>query len=575
MIIFKKLKFRNFLSYGNNFTEIDLNTPGLILINGSNFQGKSSISSALAFGLFNKSERGNKVQLINTINKKELEIIVEFQKGTSEYTIRRGMKPNIFEIYKDGVLINQDSSSRDYQTYLENEILNLNYRTFYQTIILSSTSFVPFMQLPAGSRREVVEDLLNISIFSKMRQVLKTRLDDNRNRLRDLGSSIALQKEKLKQYKEYQNILNNEASKRREEILEKLNQNKNRMKDSAQKVLEINREFKRLSDDLSKKEAEYTRKHKEYESKKTHVKIASSDIKKRLDFFENTDLCPTCCQTIDEKTKQSGKETEQNRLKEIQDTISVVDELKSILDKEQKDIKQFNKECDILNSQLQENVFIISSYESENADLERSLKKLEESPPSMTESEESLYSRLIELEEEKTYEQENQTYLISCQEMLKDTGMKGVMIRKYLPIINTLINKYLAAMDFFVSFNLDENFNEVVKSRHRDNFSYDAFSEGEKARLNLAILFTWRQIARLKNSTSCNLLFLDEVFSSVLDQAGVEKLTEILVNETEASKNTIFVITHSDAVKSGIEFSKTLYVSKVKNFSTIAESLVG
>ena len=220
MIIFKKLKFRNFLSYGNGFTEIDLNAQGIVSITGGNGLGKSSISAALAFGLFNKSERGNKVQLINTINKKELEIIVEFQKGTSEYTIRRGMKPNIFEIYKDGVLINQDSSSRDYQTYLENEILNLNYRTFYQTIILSSTSFVPFMQLPAGSRREVVEDLLNISIFSKMRQVLKTRLDDNRNRLRDLGSSITLQKEKLKQYKEYQNILNNEASKRREEILE-------------------------------------------------------------------------------------------------------------------------------------------------------------------------------------------------------------------------------------------------------------------------------------------------------------------------------------------------------------------
>lgn len=573
MIIFKKLKFRNFLSYGNNFIEIDLNAQGIVSITGLNGHGKSTLSAALAFGLFNKSERGNKAQLINTINKKELEIIVEFQKGTSEYIVHRGMKPNIFEIYKDGILVNQDSSSRDYQTYLENEILNLNYRTFYQTIILSSTSFVPFMQLPSGFRREVVEDLLNISIFSKMRQVLKTRLDDNKNRLRDLGSLIIIQKEKLKQYKEYQNILNNEAIKRREELLEKINQNKNKMKDAAQKVLEINRDFKRLSDDLSKMETEYNKKHKEYESKKTHIKITSSDIEKRLNFFDNTDLCPTCSQTIDEKTKQFGKRAEQNRLKEIQETVSVVNELKIILDKEQKDIKQFNKDCEVLNSKLQENIFIISSYEAENTNLEKDLKKLEKSPLSMTESEESLYSQLIELEEEKAYEQENQTYLISCQEMLKDTGMKGVMIKKYLPIINTLINKYLAVMDFFVSFELDENFNEIVKSRYRDNFSYNAFSEGEKARLNLAILFTWRQIARLKNSTFCNLLFLDEVFGATLDASGVEKLAEILTSEAESSKNTIFVISHSPDITQKLQFSKTLYVSKVKNFSVISETL--
>lgn len=560
------------MSYGNSFTEIDLDSRGITLISGANGLGKSSLASALAFGLFNKSDRGNKNQLINTINRKELEIVIEFRKGSSDYVLRRGIRPTVFEIYRDGVLVNQDSSSRDYQKYLENEVLNLNYRTFYQTIILSSTSFVPFMQLPAGSRREVVEDLLNISIFSKMRQVLKNRLDDNKERLRELASSIVIQKEKLKQHREYQNILRDETARHRREIEEKIERNRDLIRQAAVRILEINEKTKALTNELIERERTHTKRLELYEKKKTFVKINSSDIQKRLEFFENTDRCPTCDQTIDEGVRAVGKENERKRIRDIQETVDFVDELKSVIDEELEVIRRYRSERDELDSQHQSNMFTVSSLESDNLDLERTLKKYE-NPPSMTESEEDIYSGLIRLEEERAYEQENLTYLISCQEMLKDTGMKGVMIKKYLPIINTLINKYLAAMDFFVSFYLDENFNEVIKSRHRDSFTYGSFSEGEKARLNLAILFTWRQISRLKNSTSCNLLFLDEVFSSVLDKTGVEKLVEILVNESETSKNTIFVISHSDEVQNNIEFVKKLVVSKVKNFSRIDEVL--
>lgn len=573
------LRFRNFLSYGNNYTEIDLSTDGMHHIHGSNGVGKSTIPLALAFGLFGKTDRGNKKgQLVNSINKKELEVIIEFQKGNDQYRVRRGIKPSIFEIHKNGKLVDQNAASRDYQTYFENEILNLNYKTFYQTIILSSSSFTPFMQLTPAARREVIEDLLDISIFSKMRLVLKERLDDNKNSLMEVETLIKTQKEKIGQYREYRRMIDSKNEERKNELNERIKNNKKKMKEIASEILEINQRMKSLTDELIEKKRDHENHRATYDKNKIELRASMNEIKKRLEFFENTDKCPTCDQTIDNETKERNKKQEKQKANNAKSMMDFIEDLKKVIDEENEKIEAHQKEYNELFSSNQVNMFQVSSLESENNDLENELKRLEGDHDGGCDGsywqkgmgEEELRSELFQMEERRTKEMENQIYLLSIQEMLKDNGMKGVMIRRYLPIINKLLNQYLTAMDFFVLFHLDENFNETVKSRHRDHFSYSNFSEGEKARLNLAILFTWRQIARMKNSTSCNLLFLDEVFSSVLDRAGSEQLVEILLNESETQKNSIFVISHSQDLQNSVEFERKYLISKEKNFSKVS-----
>ena len=566
MVVFEHIKFKNFLSYSNDWTELSLNTHGTTLIKGENGNGKSVIPTALAFGLFGKTNRGKKGQLVNSINGKELEVQIKFYKGPNTYLIIRGISPNKFEIYKNGEMLNQDSSVKDYQKYLENEILNINFKSFHQTIILSSSSFVPFMKLPTAQRREVIEDLLNISIFSKMKVVLKDRLDTNKTNIRELTHKITLQKSKLAQYNEYKTLMEQETNKTRESLQQKIHDEKKAIKQYKKDRDYHFSQYEDLLNQHEKKSAEHAKRLKSYSENKAVVKMDMKSIKTNVQFFETNDKCPTCLQNIDDQTKNTNIQKEKRRAKDLQDTINLLDEVKKIIDSEAESLKILSKKHNEHFSGYQTSSFQISSSESLIEDCQRELDKLK--IPTFKESSEDFSAQLLESEKQKMVELERQVYLMSIHEMLKDNGIKGVMIKEYLPIINTLLNKYLVALDFFVSFQFDENFNEVVLSRHRDQFTFESFSEGEKARLNLAILFTWRQIAKIKNSTSSNVLFLDEVFSSVLDGAGKDKLVEILLNDE--AENNIFVISHADMVQQ-MDFDRKLTVVKPKNFSKIEE----
>jgi DNA repair exonuclease SbcCD ATPase subunit len=570
MIIFTKIKFKNFLSFGNNWMELSLSDFPTTLIVGKNGHGKSTLISAIIFGLFGKSNRGKKGQLINSINKRELEVHVEFQKGKNQYRIERGISPNIFKIFENDVLINQDAQSKDYQSYLEKEILNLNYKTFHQTIVIAASSFVPFMKLPLAGRREVIEDILDISIFSKMKLVLKHRLDDNKSQLFSLEKDINFQKEKIKQHTEYVKQLQNQNEEQEKQILQKI-------KDKKKEKLEINRKLKEkvsklieLEKVLKQKQKEYDEKYAKVSEQETHTKTKIKDINKKLQFFENHDTCPTCFQTISNDLKIETKKKEKQQLPEIKTILEAIDQEKKWLTSANMELQSMNTLWNTLKwTEIQELQFKSSALDSEIPELEDEVMKIRKKESINIESSNSLYEKLIELEELRTHELKTQTYLETIRDLLKDDGIKSGIIRKYLSVINSILNKYLNIMDFFVNFQFDENFNETVLSRYRDSFTFDSFSEGEKARLNLALLFTFRHIAKMKNSTSCNLLFLDEVFDSSLDEDGLTKLVEILDSEGENYSN-IFVISHSENVQQ-MEFSRKFLVAKPNNFSEIRE----
>jgi DNA repair exonuclease SbcCD ATPase subunit len=571
MIIFKKIGFKNFLSFGNYWTEIPLSEHPTTLIIGKNGSGKSTTISALIYVLFGKSNRDSIKQLINSINKKELEVFVEFQKGADHFRIERGISPKIFNIHKNGELLNQEASSRDYQKILENEILGLNYKTFHQTIVLSTASFVPFMKLPAATRREVIEDILDISIFSKMKVVLKKRLDDNQNQLTNLVNDIRLQKERIRQHKEYQKKLQEHNEEQEQKLLGKIKERKEQRKEIHQKLQKKTNELIELEKEFIPKQKEYDKKNKQIMEKDSQTKSSIKEIRQKIEFFDTNDVCPTCAQNISIEVKQQSKGKEKQKIKEIKDIVESLEKEKNLLREEAKQIKELNEKWNHLKwTEIQELSFYLSKLDNEIPDLEQEL--LSSSKNSVLDKSvigeyDDLYEELIRLEEQRNDELEKQSYLGTIKEFLKDDGIKGMMVRNYLPVINDLLNKYLNIMDFFVSFYFDEHFNETVLSRHRDNFTFGSFSEGEKSRLNLAILFTFRQIAKIKNSTSCNLLFLDEVFDSSLDKDGLDKLIEILDSEGENNSN-IVVISHSEDVQQ-MNFSRKFFVEKSSNFSRV------
>lgn len=567
MIIFESLWYKNILSCGNEPIEWNLNSHKKTLIIGSNGKGKSNMITALSFGMFGKSDRGNKAQLINSINKKELEVRVTFSKGNDSYRIIRGISPNIFEIYKNDVLINQDASSRDYQKYLEDSILGINYKSFFQTVVLASSSFVPFMQLPSHARREIIEDLLHLDVFSRMKGVLKARQDETKTSLKDLEGSIRVQKEKLKQHQEYKKMLEEETAKRKDEIAEKIASKKKERQDSLKKAESIRAEMSTIADELEKAKESLAEHESTLEDLKSNTKQKAKDLKEQETFFSEHDYCPTCAQSIDGTLKEKKAKERTREQKIIKTNIEMIEAMTDVVKGEQNVLKKAQRDFQQKWSDFNEHSFTASSLESDIDDLMRDEKKIV--APSFNESEEDIYEELIQLEEAKSSEQELMSYLNSCGEMLKDSAMKGVMIRQFLPVINNLLNKYLSVLDFFVSFHFDENFDETVLSRHRDRFTYKSFSEGEKARIDLAILFTWRQIAKMKNSTSSNLLILDEVMDSSLDAAGIEALFQILSTGEETSN--IFVITHSETVQQ-MEFDRRVQVVKDRNFSRLVHA---
>jgi DNA repair exonuclease SbcCD ATPase subunit len=572
MITFKSIRWRNFLSTGAAFTEISFTKSTNTLIIGQNGAGKSTILDALCFGLFGKPFRKiNKPQLLNSINARDAVVEVEFNIGQKRYKVIRGIKPNIFEIYLNDVLLNQDAASKDYQEVLEKNILKLNYKSFTQVVILGSASFVPFMQLSAADRRNIIEDLLDIQIFSSMNAIVKEKMSALKDGITKSKYDIKLVEEKinLQMQNIEENKKNNDAEIGRK--LAEIGESKMQMSALQNDVQKINKHISILQSKVGDKKEKLDKKAKGLFQIKGKVQTNIDRNEKEIQFYENNHDCPTCKQSItpewkDSQVKEKTEKitTQRTGLQEIEEELKkVTDEVKSITDI-LTHINEHNGEIIKHNSTIS----AISSYITKlNGEIDELTKKGVETEG----SDQKLVDLKNELKSYNTLYEEQLTekhYHEFAGTLLKDGGIKTRIIKQYLPIMNKLINKYLTAMDFFVNFNINENFEETIKSRHRDEFSYANFSEGEKMRIDLALLFTWRQIAKLKNSTNTNLLILDEVFDSSLDTVGTEEFLK-LINEMGTDTN-VFVISHKgdqlfDKFRSIIRFEKK------NNFSRIAK----
>ena len=565
MIHFETVRWKNFLSTGNNFTEIQLDRNSTTLIIGENGAGKSTILDALCFGLFGKPFRNiNKGQLLNSVNSGAALVEVEFRIGLKKIKVIRGIKPNVFEIYINGNMYNQDANARDYQKYLEQQILKLNYRSFTQVVILGSSTFIPFMQLKARQRREVVEEILDIQIFSLMNILLKQQLKTISEDIREIDYSYNLTEEKIDLQRKYINdmFMHKEKLINEKTILISCNEEEVfKMKLDIKFHTENNNELLRQITDGDT----VNDKHLKLKDIQSQLKEKHRAHTRLIGFFEKNEDCPTCQQHIDEVFKKDMIDTESKKSEKL---VSGMEELKDELSKlsvRQKDIK------DIANRIRENEVHIakenssLVQLEKFNATLQTEIDQLENGEVNKNDHEklEGLKKELAGLDTQKSKLREDQTYAEAARNMLQDTGIKTKIIKQYLPVMNKLINTYLTSMEFYVNFTLDENFNETIKSRYRDEFTYASFSEGEKMRIDLALLFTWRAVAKMKNSTNTNLLVLDEIFDSSLDGTGTDEFLKIL--NTLGDEN-VFVISHKqDALAD--KFRSTIKFEKVKNFS--------
>lgn len=567
MIKFKLVRWKNFLSTGAQFTEVKLDRSPTTLIVGENGAGKSTILDAICFSLFGKAFRNiNKPQLVNSINEKHLVVEIEFDIGRKEYKIVRGVKPTIFEIYCNGELLNQDAAARDYQKYLEETILKLNYKSFTQIVILGSASFTPFMQLPASHRREVIEDILDIQIFSVMNVILKTKISTIRDVIRDIDNKIEVGKQKVQLQQNYIKQLEQEQQKRNEDVqlqIHQATQQIQQLSETSEQLSKTLQELKESVADEQSSSAKRTELGGLLKSLSTRIKNAKDQIL----FYEEHDNCPTCTQTLTGELKESAIVKHTHKVEEISDAINTLNERIEALEARLDEISVIkSRMAEVQSDMVTVNTTIISN--------QNYIKKLQEESARVSNEAASIETAKAELKgmakevvqnsENKSKFKEDSYYLEAAATLLKDTGIKTKVIRQYLPVINKLVNKYLTAMDFFVSFELDEAFNETIKSRHRDDFSYASFSEGEKQRIDLALIFTWRTIAKMKNSASTNLLLLDEVFDSSLDSNGTEFVMNLL--NTLGEDTSVFVISHKgdqlfDKFRSLIRFEK------VQNFS--------
>jgi len=569
MILFNSIKWRNFLSTGNQFIEIKLDKHPSTLIIGENSAGKSTILDALCFCLFGKAFRNiNKPQLVNSINQKNCLVETEFTIGKRHYKITRGMKPGIFEIHQDNNLLSQDAAIRDYQKYLEDKILKLNYKSFTQIVILGSASFTPFMQLPQGSRREVIEDILDIQIFSVMNNILKTRIITQKDLIKEAENKIELSKQKAKLQQDYIEQLEQNQKKRNESINESIEKQLIEIKEITENTNVLTEEYNNL------------RQLVEHENKIQNNKIRMVDIYKSLqlklkklneeiNFYNNNDSCPTCKQNISTELKTNTINTHTSTKDEIVTAIEQLYDKIKIKEEQLNDIITIKiKIVEVQRKITEENGKIIAR--------QNYIKKLQNEIVEKTDEKENIDAAKqklreialegIEVSKSKIKLREESFYLEAAATLLKDTGIKTKVIKQYLPVINKLVNKYLSVMDFFVSFELDESFNEIIKSRFRDEFSYYSFSEGEKQRIDLALLFTWRTIAKMKNSVATNLLLLDEIFDSSLDANGTECVMQLL--NTIGEETNVFVISHKgDQLQD--KFSNVIKVEKHQNFSQL------
>ena len=568
MIIFKYVRWKNFLSTGNTFTEIQLDRNPSTLIIGENGAGKSTILDALCFGLFGKPFRQiSKNQLINTVNAQGTIVEIEFETQNKNVKVVRGIKPNTFEIWVDGNMINQSANAKDYQKHLEQQILKLNYRSFTQVVILGSSTFIPFMQLKSQARREVVEDILDIKIFSLMNLILK-------GKVKSLNADIS--------ENQYQVELNREKVELQENYIEDIERNKDTLlsqkttlrdgneeevfsrKEEANRITEENQT---LLDAMSGEDAAVEKRDKLKDIQFT-LKDKHNRHEQMIDFLEKNDVCPTCEQDIDEAFKTKAILQRSEQVKELSEGLI---QMKKEMDKATNKLKEYKDIAKVLNDnniKLAKLNSGITELEKFNATIAEEIRQLESGDVTKTDYEklDNLKKLCYSLESTKSKLKEDMVYFDVARNLLQDTGIKTKIIKQYLPIMNKLINGYLSSMDFFVNFNIDENFNETIKSRFRDVFSYANFSEGEKMRIDLALLFTWRAVAKMKNSTNTNLLILDEIFDSSLDATGTDDFLKIL-NTFE--KENVFIISHKQDMLID-KFRSVIKFEKVKNFSKVA-----
>jgi len=568
MIVFNKIRWKNFLSYGNHWTEVELNQTKSSLIVGENGAGKSTILDALTFVLYNKPFRKVTVQqLVNSVNERNMEVEIEFVIGKNYYKVIRGQKPRLFEVYQNNKLLNQEAHARDYQEVLEKSILKINHKSFCQVVVLGSSSFIPFMQLSTNHRTEVIEDLLDIGIFSIMSTLLKEKVSENRQILLTANSEIILIEQRIKLQKTFlKKILaeQNEVVREKKEQIAKLTRSNGILDSSLSSEEETLFALRKEVTD----EEKIKRKLNKLSNLEDKIGDKVKRLKKELLFFDTHDDCPTCSQIIDSKFKADAIQDKQtsindchagsNQLEiEIIEVQGVVNHIIEVWKK----IDHVNQIINELKSEINANQSVIVSLEN---DIDRTDKQnIDEEKERIV----GLKNELAEYIKDKQFLSDAKEIFNIATILLKDTGIKSRIIKQYIPVMNRLINKYLAAMDFFVQFELDENFNEIIKSRFRDEFTYASFSEGEKMRIDLSLLFTWRAIAKLKNSASTNLLIMDEVFDSSLDTTGTDEFLKI-INDLTLDTN-VFIISHkTDQLID--KFTNIIRFEKHQNFSRIA-----
>ena len=572
MIIFKKIRWKNFLSTGNVFSEVDLRSAKTNLIVGNNGAGKSTILDALTFSLFGKPFRKiNKPLLVNSINEKDCLAEIEFTIGKSEYKVIRGIKPNKFEIYCNGQLWNQEASAVDQQKNFEANVLKMNYKSFTQIVVLGSSTFVPFMRLPLAQRREIIEDILDIQVFSTMNVLLKDKVRENNEQIKSFDYQLHLLGEKIDLQKKYMLEL---EKKTKEEITRKQNKIAELMteeNDQHNEVARLSSEVEIHSKEMEDLSASKT-KLKKLNTFLFKIQSKLNSCQKEHQFFTENHVCPTCTQDLSDDFRMNKIAEGEGELNNLQTGIE--DLMNAIANEEERE-NEFTRLSQVvlsLNSSITQANYQITSLRKTIGDIETEIKELEGTNPDKKAEFVKLEGLVTEKKDcAKTfaeYKQERDT-LLAASQLFKDNGIKTRIIKTYLPAMNQLINQYLQRMDFYVNFTLDENFEEIIKSRYRDVFSYDSFSEGEKARIDIALLLTWRSIAKLKNSVDTNLLILDEIFDSSLDQQGGSDLGWILRNFDE--NINVYVISHRENLDG--KFDRTLTAVKEKNFSVIQETV--
>ena len=570
MIVFKKVRYKNFLSTGQQFIDIQLDRSSKTLVVGENGAGKSTMLDALCFGLFQRAFRNiKKDQMINSINEKECVVEVEFIIGKNEYKVVRGIKPNVFEIWCNNVMLNQDAAVRDYQKHLEQTILKLNFRSFTQVVILGNASFVPFMQLSSRHRRNVVEEILDIEIFSKMNFMFRTKVQAQDELIKQSDFNSQLIEGKIDSQKKH---IEDMSGNNQQLIDKKKLEIKQAQTDIDNYKLDIDRvsaERAALQNEILD-ETKINSKYKQLHNLEAKLENTCGKHKKDLSFFQTHNDCPTCQQTINEAFKLTMQSKKAEKIQELEVALGQIE----------KDINSTETRLTKINEimvTIREKELLINRYETSISEIKKYMVNKEHEIDELSDDKfttgvatgqlEELQEQLTEAESAKIKQKEQKTYLDTARYLMQDTGIKTKIIKQYLPIMNQFINKNLADMDFFVNFTLDDEFNETIKSRHRDVFNYHSFSEGEKLRIDLSILFTWREIAKMKNSMNTNLLILDEIFDSSLDASGTDEFMRILTNKL--AKENVFVISHKGDTLLD-KFPSILKFEKYKNFTRMA-----